>query len=58
MSSARDTIAVARDMMARYGNDAIDVVDRRLQDNLSAGDAEAAAFWSQVVQALRALLND
>lgn len=56
MSNARDTIVVARDMIERHGADAIPVVDRRFQDNKAAGDAEAAAFWSQVAQAVRALL--
>lgn len=55
MTSARDTIAVAREMIARHGDAALPLVDRRFRDNLAAGDAEAAAFWSQVAQALRAM---
>ena len=55
MSQARDTIAVARDMIARHGDAALPLVDQRFRDNLAAGDSEAAAFWSQVAQALRAM---
>jgi hypothetical protein len=55
MTRARDAIAVAREMIERHGESAIALVDRRFRDNLAAGDAEAAAFWSQVAQALRTL---
>jgi hypothetical protein len=58
MDRARDTIDVARVMIDRHGQDASAAVDRRFHDNLAAGDAEAAAFWSQVGRALRALLDD
>ena len=55
-SRVKDAIAVARDMIERHGPHAISVVDQRFQDNLTAGDAEAAAFWSQVARAVRVLL--
>lgn len=58
MSKAQDTIAVARDIIERHGDDAIPMVDQRFRDNLAAGEAEAAAFWYQVAQALRALLRN
>jgi len=55
MSSARNLIAVAREMMARHGSDAASMMERRAQENAEAGDSEAAAFWAQVVQAIRAM---
>jgi hypothetical protein len=55
MTRARDTIAIARDLIDRHGGAAPALVDQRVRDNLAAGDAEAAAFWSQVAQAVRAL---
>jgi hypothetical protein len=55
MDSARDTIDVARVLIDRQGSAASAVVDRRYLDNLAAGDVEAAAFWSQVARAVRAL---
>jgi hypothetical protein len=57
MNRARDTIAVARDLLDRHGGAALEIVDQRVRDNLAAGDTEAVTFWSQVAQALRALSN-
>jgi len=57
MDRARDTIDVARVMIDRHGEAAPAAVERRFRDNLAAGDTEAAAFWSQVGRALRALLE-
>ena len=54
---ARDTIDIARVMIDRHGPAASATVDRRCRDNLAAGDAEAAAFWSRVARAVRALLD-
>jgi hypothetical protein len=53
--SIKNVIAVAREIIARYGRDAASMVDRRARENRSAGDNEAAAFWALVAQAIRAL---
>lgn len=57
MSRARDAVAIARDLIARHGEAATEIVDKRIQDNRAAADTEAVTFWSQVAQALRALRN-
>ncbi len=53
--SARNIIAIAREMVGQYGSEAASVMERRAQENMTAGDGEAAAFWAQVARAVRAL---
>jgi hypothetical protein len=53
--NARDVIAVARQIIARYGSHSGSIMDRRAQENTQAGDREAAEFWAQVARAVRVL---
>jgi hypothetical protein len=53
--AARFVIAVARELLAHYGTQAVAIVDKRAQENSRAGEEEAATFWRQVAQALDAL---
>ncbi len=53
--NARNTVAVARELIARHGTDAASTVDKRVQENAKLGDREAAIFWRHVAQAVRAL---
>ena len=55
MSSARNVIEVAREIIARHGSDAASTMERLARENAEAGDSEAAAFWAQVAQAIRAM---
>ena len=55
MSRATNVIAVACELISRHGGEAAFLIDRRAQENARAGDNEAAGFWSQVAQAIRAL---
>jgi hypothetical protein len=55
MCSTRHVIAVAREIVARHRGDAASLMDRRAQENARAGDSEAAIFWTQVAQAVRAM---
>jgi hypothetical protein len=55
MSSVRNVVVVAREIVARCGGDATSLMDRRAQENARAGDSEAAAFWMQVAQAIRTM---
>ncbi len=56
--SARNAIVVARELIVRHGTEAASVVDRRVQENTQLGDQEAASFWRQVSQAVRALRSE
>ena len=55
MTSPMDEIAVASHMIERYGAGAAALMEARARDNREAGDDEAAVFWAQVAQAVRAL---
>ena len=55
MTSLMNEIAVATHMIERYGERAAALMDRRARDNREAGDDEAAMFWAQVAEAVRAL---
>lgn len=55
MSSARDMIEIARQIIERYGDGAADEAARRAAQNREHGDQEQAAFWAQVARAVRRL---
>jgi hypothetical protein len=55
MPGARNVIAVASRMIARYGHASTAMMEKRVEENARAGDAEAAAFWANVAKAVRAL---
>jgi len=58
MSNAKTIIAVAREIIARYGADSAAATEKRAQENARVGDRDAAAFWRRVTQAIRALEHD
>lgn len=55
MTSARDVIEIARQVIERYGEAASDEMERRAAQNRELGDQEQAALWAQVARAVRRL---
>jgi len=54
MSTTKNVVAIAREVIARHGSNAVSMMDRRVHENVGAGDSEAAALWMQVGKAVRA----
>jgi hypothetical protein len=55
MSTTKNVVAIAREVIARHGSNAVSMMHRRVYENARAGDGEAAALWMQVGKAVRAL---
>ncbi len=55
MTSARDVIEIARQMIERYGEAAADEMERRSQHHREHGEHEGAQLWAEVARAVRRL---
>ena len=50
-------LTIARAMIAEFGPDAAEIVDKRTDDHVRAGDPETAELWRRVGNAVRAIFR-
>ncbi|MEA2781365.1 MAG: hypothetical protein QOK29_2909 [Rhodospirillaceae bacterium] len=55
MEDDQHVIQVARVMVRSFGARAETIMEKRAEDHMRAGEAEGAAFWRRVAQAIRTL---